>query len=434
MRGVLVSTHDYFNAHLGHGDSVIFEALEKEHQRQSEGLELIASENIVSQAVLDAVGSVFSNKYAEGYSGRRYYGGCVQMDVVETLAIERACQLFGASYANVQSHSGSQANQAAFAALMKPGDTFMGLSLSSGGHLTHGSKVNQSGKWFQVVGYDVRRQDARIDMDQVRDLARAHKPQVIIAGATAYARQFDFAAFREICDEVGARLMVDMAHFAGLVAAGEHPNPLPHADIVTTTTHKTLRSARGGMILTNDAEMAKKINTSVFPGLQGGPLMHMIAGKAVGFGEALQPAFKGYIKAVIENARTLAACLQEGGLDIVTGGTDNHLVLVDLRPWGLTGVDSDAALERAGITCNKNSVPFDETSPMVTSGIRLGSPAATTRGLGAEEFRTVGSLILEVLDGLRRHGAENNQQVESAVHERVRALCAGFPLYERPHR
>lgn len=410
-------------------DVEVFDAIAAELGRQRHEIELIASENIVSAAVLRAQGSVLTNKYAEGYPGRRYYGGCQFVDIVETAAIERACKLFDAKFANVQPHSGAQANQAVFQALLEPGDTFLGMNLASGGHLTHGAAPNQSGKWFKAVQYGVRRQDGRIDYDQVRDLAREHKPKLIIAGGSAVPRQIDFAAFRAVADEVGAWLMVDMAHFAGLVAGNQHPNPMDHAHVVTTTTHKTLRGPRGGMVLTNDETIAKKINSAVFPGLQGGPLMHVIAAKAVAFGEALEPSFRDYAAQVVANAKALAEELISGGLDIVTGGTDTHLMLVDLRPKGVKGNQADAALGRAGITCNKNGIPFDPEKPTVTSGVRLGTPAGTTRGFREPEFREVGRMIVEVVDGLAANGEAGNGEVEAAVHSRVVALCERFPLY-----
>ncbi|NQV22621.1 MAG: serine hydroxymethyltransferase, partial [Rhodospirillales bacterium] len=389
---------DFFTARLATSDPDIARAIDDELKRQREQIELIASENIVSRAVLEAAGSVLTNKYAEGYPGRRYYGGCVHVDVAESLAIDRAKQIFGCGFANVQPHSGSQANQGVMMALAKPGDTILGMALAAGGHLTHGAAPNQSGKWFNAVSYGVRRQDGRIDYDEIEDLARKHRPRILIAGGSAYARVIDFEKFRRIADEVDAYLMVDMAHFAGLVAAGLHPNPFPHAHIATTTTHKTLRGPRGGMILTNDESLAKKINSAIFPGLQGGPLMHIIAAKAVAFGEALRPEFKTYSRAVMENAKALGAQLTNGGLDLVSGGTDTHLVLVDLRARGLTGKAAERALENANITCNKNAVPFDPEKPMVTSGLRLGSPAVTTRGFGVAEMQLVGDYILEVLD------------------------------------
>ncbi len=424
-----VPASNLFTRSLADSDPELFGAVASELKRQRTEIELIASENIVSKAVLEAVGSVLTNKYAEGYPGKRYYGGCQYVDVAETLAIERAKALFGCAFANVQPSSGSQANQAAFMAMLQPGDTFLGLNLASGGHLTHGSPVNQSGKWFKAVSYNVRRQDHRIDFDDVAALARQHKPKVIVAGGSAYPRQIDFARFREIADEVGALLMVDMAHFAGLVAGGAHPSPFPHAHIVTTTTHKTLRGPRGGMILTNDEALAKKINSAVFPGMQGGPLMHVVAAKAVAFKEALQPDFKAYAEAIVANAKALGDVLAKGGCDLVSGGTDTHLQLVDLRPKGLTGKAAEAALGRANLTCNKNGVPFDTASPMVTSGIRLGSPAGTTRGFGVAEFRDVGRMIVEVLDGLAKDGDAGNGKVEAKVKAEAEALCARFPIY-----
>lgn len=419
----------FFTATLAERDPEVFGAVSAELSRQQNEIELIASENIVSRAVMEAAGSVLTNKYAEGYPGRRYYGGCQYVDIAEELAIERAKKLFDCAFANVQPHSGSQANQGVFMALAKPGDTILGLSLAAGGHLTHGSPVNMSGKWFKPVHYTVRRQDHRIDHDEVRALAKEHRPRIIIAGGSAYPRTIDFAAFRQIADEVGAYLMVDMAHFAGLVAGGVHPSPLPHAHVVTTTTHKTLRGPRGGMILTNDAEIAKKVNSAIFPGLQGGPLMHVIAAKAVAFGEALRPEFKAYAKAVVENAAALGEVLQAAGYDLVSGGTDTHLLLVDLRPKNLTGNISEKALGRAHITCNKNGVPFDPEKPTVTSGIRLGSPAGTTRGFGVEEFRAIGRMIAEVLDGLARNGEAGNEAVEARIKEEAIALCRRFPIY-----
>jgi glycine hydroxymethyltransferase len=420
----------FFQASLSETDPAVFAAVSQELARQQDGVELIASENIVSRAVLEAQGTVLTNKYAEGYPGRRYYGGCEAVDIAENLAIERACQLFGCGFANVQPHSGAQANQAVFLALLQPGDSFMGLDLAAGGHLTHGSPANQSGKWFKPVPYTVRREDSVIDMEEVARIARESRPKLIIAGGSAYSRVWDFARFREIADEVGAYFMVDMAHFAGLVAGGAHPSPLPHAHVTTTTTHKTLRGPRGGMILTNDEALAKKFNSAVFPGLQGGPLMHVIAAKAVAFGEALKPEFSAYARQVVKNAQALATSLQEQGLDIVTGGTDNHLMLVDLRPKRVTGKAGEAALNRAHLTCNKNAIPFDPEKPMVTSGVRLGSPAATTRGFGEAEFREVGALIGEVLDGLSRaNDAAGNTAVEDSVRARVLALCSRFPIY-----
>ncbi|HEY4266526.1 MAG TPA: serine hydroxymethyltransferase [Micropepsaceae bacterium] len=410
-------------------DPEVASAIAKELKRQQDKIELIASENIVSRAVLEAQGSVLTNKYAEGYPGRRYYGGCEYVDIAETLAIERVCRLFQCDYANVQSHSGAQANQAVFFALLQPGDIFMGLNLASGGHLTHGSPVNMSGKWFKPVPYNVRRQDHRIDMDEVAALALAHKPRLIVAGGSAYPRTIDFAAFRKIADSVGAYLMVDMAHFAGLVAGGVHPNPLDHAHVVTTTTHKTLRGPRGGVILSRDPELGKKFNSAVFPGLQGGPLMHVIAAKAVAFGEALKPEFKLYAKNVVENAKALAETLQSRGLDIVSGGTDTHLMLVDLRPKKVTGRAAEKALDRANMTCNKNAIPFDTEKPAITSGIRLGSPAGTTRGFGAAEFRDIGNMIAEVIDGLAAKGEEGDPSVEESVKNRVLDLCRRYPIY-----
>ncbi|WP_372053529.1 serine hydroxymethyltransferase [Tistrella mobilis] len=417
----------FFRAALA-DDTELMRSINDELVRQRDQIELIASENIASPAVIAAQGTVLTNKYAEGYPGKRYYGGCEYVDVAEKLAIERACALFGCAFANVQPHSGAQANQAVFQALLQPGDTILGLSLAAGGHLTHGAAPNQSGKWFHAVQYGVRPEDGRIDMDEVERLAKESKPKLIIAGGSAYSRVFDFARFRAIADEVGAYLMVDMAHFAGLVAAGAHPSPLPHAHVVTTTTHKTLRGPRGGMVLTNDEAIAKKINSAVFPGLQGGPLMHVIAGKAVAFGEALRPEFKAYARQVVANAQVLAETLMAGGLDIVTGGTDNHLMLVDLRPKGLKGNATEHALERTGMTCNKNAIPFDPEKPMVTSGIRLGTPAATTRGFGEAEFRQVGEMIVRVLDALAAK-PEGDAEVEAAVRAEVKALCDRFPIY-----
>jgi len=420
----------FFSQPLEERDPEIFDAVRKELGRQRDEIELIASENIVSRAVLEAQGTVLTNKYAEGYPGKRYYGGCQYVDIVEELAIERAKELFGAAFANVQPNSGSQMNQAVFLALLQPGDTFMGLDLNSGGHLTHGSPVNMSGKWFNVVSYGVRRDDHLLDMDEIEKKAHETKPKLILAGGTAYSRVWDWKRFREIADSVGAYLMVDMAHIAGLVAGGVHPSPVPHAHVVTTTTHKSLRGPRGGMILTNDEAIAKKINSAVFPGLQGGPLMHVIAAKAVALREALQPEFKTYAANVVDNARTLAKSLQETGLDIVSGGTDNHLMLVDLRPKNATGKRAEAALGRAHITCNKNGIPFDPEKPFVTSGVRLGTPAGTTRGFGGQEFAEIGKLIAEVLDGLKvANSDEGNAAVEAAVRDRVAALCGRFPLY-----
>ena len=420
----------FFTGRLAGHDPAVAEAIAAELDRQQNQIELIASENIVSRAVLEAQGSVLTNKYAEGYPGRRYYQGCAPSDAVETLAIERAKQLFGCGFANVQPHSGAQANGAVMLALAKPGDTILGMSLDAGGHLTHGAKPALSGKWFNAVQYGVRRDDDRIDFDQVEALAREHRPRLIIAGGSAYPRHIDFARFRAIADEVDAIFMVDMAHFAGLVAAGEHPSPFGHAHVVTTTTHKTLRGPRGGMVLTDDEAVAKKINSAVFPGLQGGPLMHVIAAKAVAFGEALQPGFKTYVKAVIGNAKALAGRLSERGADLVAGGTDTHLALVDLRPLGITGKDADEALERASITCNKNGIPFDPLPPIKTSGIRVGSPAGTTRGFGVQEFRDIADMMSDVLEGLRDNGHDGNGEVEAAVRSRVRALCARFPIYQ----
>jgi glycine hydroxymethyltransferase len=419
----------FFNQSLALADPEIADSITRELGRQREEIELIASENIVSRAVMEAQGSVMTNKYAEGYPGKRYYGGCQYVDIAETLAIERAKKLFNCGYANVQPNSGSQANQAVFLALLQPGDTFMGLDLNSGGHLTHGSPVNMSGKWFNVVSYGVRQQDEMLDMDVIREQALEHKPKLIIAGGTAYSRTWDWQAFRAIADEVGAYMMVDMAHIAGLVAAGLHPSPLDVADVVTTTTHKSLRGPRGGMILTNKDDIAKKINTAVFPGLQGGPLMHVIAAKAVAFGEALRPDFKDYIAAVVANAKAMADQLMKGGINIVSGGTDNHLMLADLRPKGVTGKATEAALGRAHITCNKNGVPFDPEKPFVTSGIRLGTPAGTTRGFGEAEFRAIADWIVEVVDGLAANGEAGNAAVEAAVRAKVEALCKRFPIY-----
>ena len=423
-------TSAFFGADLATADKDIFDRIGRELDRQQNQIELIASENIVSKAVLEAQGSILTNKYAEGYPGKRYYGGCEYVDEIETIAIERAKSLFGAGFANVQPHSGSQANQSVFMALLQPGDAFLGMDLAAGGHLTHGSPANQSGKWFKPVSYTVRQQDQLIDYDNVAEVAEREKPKLIIAGGSAYSREIDFARFRQIADSVGAYLMVDMAHFAGLVAGGVFPSPVPHAHVVTTTTHKTLRGPRGGMVLTNDEEIAKKINSAVFPGLQGGPLMHVIAAKAVAFGEALRPSFKTYAADVAANAKVLAASLQETGLDIVSGGTDNHLMLVDLRPKNATGKRAEAALGRANITCNKNGIPFDPEKPFVTSGVRLGTPAGTTRGFGQAEFREIGKLIAEVLDGLKvANSDEGNAAVEAAVKQKVLALTGRFPLY-----
>ena len=419
----------FFTESLESRDPDVFGAIRNELGRQRDEIELIASENIVSSAVMEAQGSVMTNKYAEGYPGRRYYGGCQYVDVAETLAIERAKELFVCEFANVQPNSGSQMNQAVFLALLKPGDTFMGLDLNSGGHLTHGSPVNMSGKWFNVVSYGVRQQDQRLDMDDVRAKAREHKPKLILAGGTAYSREWDWAAFRQIADEIGAYLHVDMAHIAGLVAGGAHASPTPHAHVITSTTHKSLRGPRGGLILTNDADIAKKVNSAVFPGLQGGPLMHVIAAKAVAFGEALRPEFKTYAAQVVANARAMADELMKGGIDVVSGGTDNHLMLADLRPKGVTGKATEKALGRAHITCNKNGVPFDPETPFVTSGIRLGTPAGTTRGFGEQEFRQIARWITKVVDGLATNGDEGNAAVEEKVKAEVKALCDRFPLY-----
>jgi glycine hydroxymethyltransferase len=421
----------FFAAPLADTDPELAAAIGAELVRQQDGIELIASENIVSAAVLEAQGSVLTNKYAEGYPGRRYYGGCQEVDKAETLAIERACRIFGCSYANVQPHSGAQANQAVFLALVKPGDTILGMSLDAGGHLTHGAAPNLSGKWFHAVQYGVRREDGLLDYEELESLARTHRPKLIIAGGSAYPRVIDFARIRAVADEVGALFLVDMAHFAGLVAAGLYPSPLPHAHVVTTTTHKTLRGPRGGMILSNDAELGKKFNSAVFPGLQGGPLMHVIAGKAAAFGEALRPEFRAYQKAVAENARVLGERLVARGLALVTGGTDSHLLLVDLRPKHVTGKAAEASLQRAHMTANKNAIPFDPEKPAVTSGIRLGSPAATTRGFGAAEFAQVGDMIADVLDGLSASNDGGNDAAERAVGARVLELCGRFPIYPR---
>ena len=420
---------DFFTADLGRSDPLVDEAVRAELGRQQDQIELIASENIVSRAVIEAMGTVLTNKYAEGYPGRRYYGGCEHVDVIETLAIDRAKRLFHCAYANVQPHSGAQANAAVFFALLQPGDTILGMSLAAGGHLTHGAAPSLSGKWFNAVQYGVRREDARIDYDEVAKLATEHRPKLIVAGGSAYPRTIDFPRFREIADSVGAYLMVDMAHFAGLVAAGVHPSPIPYAHVSTTTTHKTLRGPRGGMILADDPDLGKKFNSAIFPGTQGGPLMHVIAAKAVALGEALRPGFVKYSRVVVDNAKTLAAELDDQGLDIVAGGTDTHLILVDLRPRGLTGKAAEASLERASLTCNKNAVPFDPEKPSVTSGIRLGSPAATTRGFGTGEFRQVGQLIGTVLNGLAENG-EDNVAVEREVRKKVRELCRRFPVYQ----
>ncbi len=419
----------FFGADLADADRDIFDRIGRELDRQQNQIELIASENIVSKAVLQAQGSILTNKYAEGYPGKRYYGGCEFVDEIETIAIERAKQLFGAAFANVQPHSGSQANQSVFMSLLQPGDTFMGMDLAAGGHLTHGSPANQSGKWFKPVSYTVRQQDQLIDYDNVAEVAEREKPKLIIAGGSAYSREIDFARFRQIADSVGAYLMVDMAHFAGLVAGGVFPSPVPHAHVVTTTTHKTLRGPRGGMVLTNDEAIIKKVNSAVFPGLQGGPLEHVIAAKAVAFGEALQPAFKDYAAQIIANAKALAEALGKSGVNIVSGGTDSHLMLVDLRPKGVTGRDAEHSLERAHMTCNKNGVPFDTAPFTITSGIRLGTPAGTTRGFKEAEFTRVGELIGEVINGLAANGPDGNAEVEATVRKEVLALTARFPIY-----
>ena len=425
-----VRPEGFFTRGLAEADPEIAGWIGKELGRQRDKIELIASENICSKAVLEAAGSILTNKYAEGYPGKRYYGGCEYVDEIETLAIERAKALFGANFANVQPNSGSQMNQAAFLALLQPGDTFMGMDLASGGHLTHGSPVNMSGKWFNPASYGVRPDDHMIDMDEVARIARENKPKLIICGATAYSRFWDFKRFREIADEVGAYLMADMSHFSGLVAGGAHPSPVPYAHVTTTTTHKSLRGPRSGIILSNDEAIAKKINSAIFPGMQGGPLMHVIAAKAVAFGEAMKPEFKAYATAVAENAKALAASLQAQGLDIVSGGTDNHLMLVDLRPKQAKGKFAEKALDRASITCNKNAIPNDPEKPFVTSGIRLGTPACTTRGFGPDEFRLVGELIAEVCEGLRKNGDEGDAQVEASVAARVQELCSRFPIYQ----
>lgn len=435
-------SNGFFTANLKEADKAVFDAIGKELGRQQNQIELIASENIVSKAVLEAQGSVFTNKYAEGYPGKRYYGGCEFADVVEQLAIDRAKEIYGTNYANVQPNSGSQANQGVFNALLKPGDTILGQSLAAGGHLTHGAPVNQSGKWFNAVSYGVREDNHLLDYDAIEKLAMEHKPKLIIAGFSAYPRVVDWARFRQIADKVGAYFMVDMAHIAGLVAGGSYPSPLPHAHVVTTTTHKTLRGPRGGMILSNvpelvvgktaqgkDQTLEMAINSAIFPGIQGGPLVHVMAAKAVAYGEALKPEFKQYAQAVVENARALAAVLVKRGLNIVSGGTDNHLVLVDLRPKNVTGKAAEHALERAGLTCNKNAIPFDPASPFVTSGVRLGTPAGTTRGFGVKEFEQVGELIGDVLDGLSANGEEGNSAIEQATLEKVKALTARFPIY-----
>jgi glycine hydroxymethyltransferase len=419
----------FFTESLASRDPELFGSITSELGRQRHEIELIASENIVSRAVMEAQGSVMTNKYAEGYPGKRYYGGCQYVDVAENLAIERACKLFGCNFANVQPNSGSQANQGVFQALLKPGDTILGMSLDAGGHLTHGAAPNQSGKWFHAVQYGVRKQDLTLNYDQLQELATEHKPKLIIAGGSAIPRIIDFKRMREIADSVGAYLLVDMAHFAGLVAAGLYPSPFPHAHVATTTTHKTLRGPRGGMILTNDEDIAKKVNSAIFPGIQGGPLMHVIAAKAVAFGEALRPEFKSYQAQVVKNAQALADELMKGGLDIVTGGTDTHLMLVDLRPKGVKGNATEKALGRAHITCNKNGIPFDTEKPTITSGVRLGTPAGTTRGFGEAEFRQIARWIIEVVDGLAAHGEDGNGAVEAKVKAEVEALCARFPIY-----
>lgn len=423
----LLSTQDEL---LANSDPQINAAIKEELRRQQNQIELIASENIVNPTILAAQGSVLTNKYAEGYVNRRYYGGCEFVDIAEQLAIERSCKLFQCQFANVQPHSGSQANQAVFNALLAPGDTFLGMNLASGGHLTHGAKPNQSGKWFNAVQYGVRRDNFLIDFDQVRTLAHQEKPKLIIAGGSAIPRIIDFKKFREICDEVGALLLVDMAHFAGLVAAQIHPSPFPYADVATTTTHKTLKGPRGGAVFTNSEEIIKKVNSAVFPGIQGGPLMHVIAAKAVAFGEALKPEFVTYSEQVVANARMLAQTLIDGGLDIITGGTDTHVMLVDLRPMGIKGVEAETALERANITCNKNGIPFDPEKPMVTSGVRLGTPACTSRGFNSDDFQLVGKLILKTLDGLSKNGMDNNDSVEAEVRKEVEKLCDKYPIYK----
>ena len=418
----------FFESSLTQTDPKVLDAIKNEYHRQNDQIELIASENIVSKAVLEAQGTILTNKYAEGYSGKRYYGGCEHVDVVEDICIDRIKKLFNANYANVQVHSGSQANQAVFLALLQPGDTIMGMSLAAGGHLTHGAPPNESGKWFNAIQYGVKKEDALIDFDEVESLALEHKPKLIIAGGSSYPRIIDFKKFKDIADKVDALLLVDMAHFAGLVATGLYPNPLEYADVVTSTTHKTLRGPRGGIVLTNNESFAKKINSAVFPGLQGGPLMHVICAKAVAFGEALQPEFKNYIESVVQNSKTLSDIMLKRGLEVVSGGTDTHLVLVDLRPKKLTGKAAEKSLENAGITCNKNGVPFDPESPFVTSGIRLGTPAGTSRGFGVEEFKIVGNLIGDVLDGLSNN-PDDNSLVENEVKQKVKSLCEKFPIY-----
>ena len=422
-------TSAFFTQSLAERDPDIAGWITKELHRQQDKIELIASENITSRAVLEAQGSILTNKYAEGYPGRRYYGGCEYVDEIETIAIERAKKLFGAEFANVQPNSGSQMNQAVFLALLQPGDSFMGLDLNSGGHLTHGHPMNMSGKWFTPIAYGVRQDDHLIDMDEVARIARENRPKLIVAGGTAYSRFWDWARFREIADEIGAYLMVDMSHISGLVAGGVHPSPVPHAHVTTTTTHKSLRGPRSGVILTNDEAISKKVNTAVFPGLQGGPLMHVIAGKAVCFADAMKPEFKLYAQSVIDNAKALATSLQEQGLDIVSGGTDNHLMLVDLRPKEAKGKHAEIALDRASITCNKNNIPFDTEKALLTSGVRLGTPAGTTRGFGIAEFRQIGRMIADVVEGLRKNGAEGDGQVEARIKEEAEALCARFPIY-----
>ena len=424
-----VQPDGFFTQSLAERDPEIAGWIAQELKRQQDKIELIASENITSRAVLEATGSVLTNKYAEGYPGKRYYGGCEYVDEIETIAIERAKKLFGCNFANVQPNSGSQMNQAVFLALLQPGDTFMGLDLAAGGHLTHGSPVNMSGKWFNPVSYGVDRESHRIDLDEVARIARENKPKLIIAGGTAYSRTWDWAAFRAIADEVGAYLLVDMSHISGLVAGGAHPSPIPHAHIVTSTTHKSLRGPRSGIILSNDEAIAKKMNSAIFPGLQGGPLMHVVAAKAVCFAEAMRPEFKTYAASVVENAKALAASLQEQGLDIVSGGTDNHSMLVDLRPKQAKGKHAEHALDRASITCNKNAIPYDPEKPFVTSGLRLGTPAGTTRGFGPAEFREIGRMISDVVEGLRKNGEAGDGQIEARVKEEAEALCARFPIY-----
>ena len=424
-----IQANGFFTQSLAERDPEISGWIDKELHRQQDKIELIASENITSRAVLEAQGSILTNKYAEGYPGRRYYGGCEYVDEIETIAIERAKKLFGCDFANVQPNSGSQMNQAVFLALLEPGDTFMGLDLNSGGHLTHGHPMNMSGKWFRPIAYGVREDDCRIEMDEVARIARENRPKLIVAGGTAYSRFWDWARFREIADEIGAILMVDMSHISGLVAGGVHPSPVPHAHVTTSTTHKSLRGPRSGIILTNDEALAKKFNTAVFPGLQGGPLMHVVAGKAVCFADAMKPEFKLYAQAVVDNANALASSLQEHGLDIVSGGTDNHSMLVDLRPKQAKGKHAEIALDRASITCNKNNIPFDTEKAMLTSGIRLGTPAGTTRGFGIAEFRQIGRMIADVVEGLRKNGAEGDGQIEARIKAEAEALCARFPIY-----